>query len=70
MTSCHVRVAVGLVAPPLRSGAKSRVKNLDMGCPLGVCTALGARSIRMSVASSTAMLVCVVCIYVRTCVSM
>ena len=29
VNSCHVRVAVGLVAPLLRIGARSAVKNLD-----------------------------------------
>ena len=44
MTSCHVKVAVGLVAALLRIGAMSGVKNLDgmptwclqcSGCPIG-----------------------------------
>ena len=43
MTSCHVRVAMGLVATLLRIGARSDVKNLDgvptwclhfSGCPI------------------------------------
>ena len=55
VTSCHVRVAMGLVAPLLRIGAWSGVKHLDgmahlvclrySGCPL-----------------------CVVCIYIGACV--
>ena len=48
MTSRHARVAGGLVAPLLRIGARSGVKNL------GACTPLGARSVRMRVVSSTA----------------
>ena len=53
MTSCHVRVAVGLVAPLLRIGARGGVKNVDR-MPTWCFTALGARSMRMRVARSTA----------------
>ena len=51
VTSCHVRVAMGLVALLLLIGAWSGVKHLDTWC---VCATLGARSVRMRTVSSDA----------------
>ena len=62
--------AVGLVASLLRIGARSGVRTL-IRCPLSVCTALGARSVRMRVANSTAnvgLCIMYVCMLVRVCV--
>ena len=53
VTSCHVRVATGLVALLLRIGAWSGVKHPGRMAYL-VCLRYGARSVRMRTVSSDA----------------